>query len=110
MILIQINIRILKKSNAFDSLIKYLDEWQKTLNKKIERIKQNLRIEIKLLKKLFLNFNINHIDYTYYSNFHSFLDSLKNYDNEYLKGFMESKSFEDKTKFIFNLITLEEPK
>ena len=102
--------KILKKSNAFDSFIKSLDKWQNTLNKKIERIKQKLRSEIRILNKLFFNFNINYIDYTYYSNFHSFLHCLKDYDNEYLKGFMESKSFEDKTKFIFNLITLEEPK
>ena len=102
--------KILKKSDSFDSLIKYVDEWQKKLNEKIERIKQNLRIETKILKKLFLNFNMDYKDYTYYSNFHSFFKTIKDYNNDYLKGFKESKNFEDKTKYIFDLLKLGEPK
>ena len=42
---------ILKKSKAIESLISSLNEWQEELNKKIERIKQNLRAEISILKK-----------------------------------------------------------
>ena len=41
----QLNIlkeKILKKSEAFDSLLESLNEWQNELNKRIERLKQNL--------------------------------------------------------------------
>ena len=41
--------KIIEKSNSFDSLINSLDEWQKELNKKIERIKQNLKNEIRII-------------------------------------------------------------
>ena len=64
---------ILKKLTAIESLISSLNEWQEELNKKIERIKQNLRAEISILKKLFINFNQDLMDYTYYWNFRFFL-------------------------------------
>ena len=48
---------ILEKEKAYEEFFKSLDEWQVELNKKIERIKRNLRSEIRILKKLFSNFN-----------------------------------------------------
>ena len=108
----QINIlkgKILKKYIAFDSLTKSLDEWVQELIKKIEGIKKKLNNEIRLLEKLFFNFNINYIDYSYYSNFHSFLDVIEDTNNKYLKLFMESHSFERKTKCIFDLLQFKEP-
>ena len=95
-----LNEKINNKSNAFDSLIKSLDEWQNELNKKIERIKQNLKIEIRIIKKLFLNFNTDYIDYIYYSNFNEFFNLVNDCNNLYLKQFIESYYFNEKTKNI----------
>ena len=97
--------KILKKSEAFNSLIKSLNEWQKELNKKMERIKQNLKKEINLIKKLYMNFNIDYIDYTYYSNFNEIFYNLEDYNNEFFKEFMKSYNFNEKTKCILNYLT-----
>ena len=96
--------KIRKKSDYFDSLIKSLDEWQTELNKKIERIKANLKNEIDVIKKLFSNFNSDYLDYTYISNFNEFFNNVEKYNNTYLKQFKEGKNFNEKTKNIFDLI------
>lgn len=57
---------------------------------------------------MFLNFNIDYSNYTYYSNFHNFFTTDLNKGNIYLKQFMESKSFKEKTKNIFDLLTIKE--
>ena len=101
--------KIIKKSDALDSLFNSLDEWMLELNKKIERIKQNLRNEIIIIKKLFLNLNIDYVDYTYYSNIHSLLDIIEDYNNKFLKQFMESETFMRKTECIFDLLKFKEP-
>ena len=97
--------KIRKKSDAFDSLIKSLNEWQNELNKKIERIKKKLKNEISIIQKLFLNFNIDYIDYTYYSNFNEFYSVIDDYNNKYLKQFMEAYNFNERTRYIFKLLT-----
>ena len=99
--------RIMKKSEAFDALIKSIDEWLLELNKRIERIKLNLKNEIYLLKKILFNFNSDYMDYTYYSNFHSFYTKIKNYNSENLKKFMQTSNFDMKTKCISNLFSNE---
>ena len=102
--------KIIEKSNTFDSLINSLDEWQKELNKKIERIKQNLKNEIRIIKKLFFNFNIDYIDYIHYSIFNEFFDGIKNFKNVYLEQFMKAYDFIEKTKNIFNFLTSKNKK
>ena len=101
---------ILKKSKAIESLISSLNEWQEELNKKIERIKQNLRAEISILKKLFINFNQDLMDYTYYWNFRFFLKNIKDYNNEYFENFMKKKYFDEKSKIIFDIFQLKNKK
>ena len=96
--------KIRKKSDAFNLLIKSLTEWQNELNKKIEKIKENLKNELSIIKKLFLNFNSEYMDYTYYSNFNEFFKLIDNYNNSYLNQFMESENFKEKTKSIFDLL------
>ena len=98
--------KIRKKSDYFDSLIKSLDEWQNELNKKIERIKDNLKNEIDVIEKLFLNFNNDYLDYTYISNFNEFFKEIDKYNNQYLKQFKEAKNFNGQTKNIFDLILI----
>ena len=99
--------KILKKSNAFDSLIKSLDDWLIELTNKIQKIKQNLKNEINILKKLYFNFNCNYVDYAYYSNF-KIHDSIIDYNNKYLKRFMESQTFLKKSKCLFDLLNKEQ--
>ena len=99
--------RIIKKSEAFDALIKSIDEWLIELNKRIERIKLNLKNEINLLKKIIFNFNCDYMDYTYYSNLHSFYNNIENYNSENLKKFMQTSNFDIKTKCISNLFSNE---
>ena len=98
---------ILKKSKAIESLISSLNEWQEELNKKIERIKQNLRAEISILKKLFINFNQDLMEYTYYWNFRFFLKNIKDYNNEYFENFMKKKYFDEKSKIIFDMLSIK---
>ena len=100
--------KIIKKAEAFDSLIKSLEEWQKELNNKMERIKKNLKCEIRILKKLFLNFNSDYVNYAHYKNFHNIFGELKNFNNKYFEQFMNCNNFQEKTKYISNLLTLRE--
>ena len=97
--------KIIKKSDAFNSLIKSLTEWQKSLNQKIERIKENLKNELNIIKKLFFNFNIDYLDYTYYSNFNKFYKEIDVLNNKYLKLFMKANNFDKKTKVIISYLT-----
>ena len=96
--------KIIKKSDDFYSMIRSLNEWQNELNKKIERIKQNLKNEISLIKKLFLNFNCEYMDYTYFTNFNEFFKSIDNYKKTFLNQFMEGKNFQEKTRYLFDLL------
>ena len=101
--------KIFKKAKAFESLIKSIDKWQMDLNKKIEMLKQNLRKEITIIKKLFYNFNQNYMNYSYYSNFQEYFNKIEDYNNKYLKQFMKKYTFKEKTKCIFDLITINQP-
>ena len=96
--------KILKKEEAYNILFKSLDEWQVELKKRVERIKQNLRTEIRVLKKFFFNFNQEYIDYNYYLGCSSFFKDIKDYNNKQLKDFMDTSSFNRKTESIFDLI------
>ena len=102
--------KVLKKSETFDKIIDSINKWQSELNKKIERLKLNLKNEIKILQKLFLNYNVDFMEYTYYSNFYEFFNSVKDYNNKNLEKFMTSQLFEEKTKNIFDVIFYREPK
>ena len=102
--------KINKKSESFEALIKSLNEWQEELNKKVEKLKKNLKNEIKIIKKLFLNFNIYYMDYYYYSNFHLLFNNIEDYNNKYLKTFMTENNFDKKTKCIFDFLTLKDEK
>ena len=54
-----------------------------------------------------MNFNIDYIDYSNYSNFNEFYNEIDNYNNNYLKEFMETDNFNEKTKNIFNYLTFK---
>ena len=98
--------KINKKSKAFDILLKSINEWQIEFNKKIDRLKQNLKIEIRILKKLFMNFNHDYIDYIYFTKFKEFFETLEDYNDENLEKFMKTPSFKEKSYHIFNILSL----
>ena len=98
--------KIYKKSKAFDDLIKSLNEWQIEFNKKIDGLKRNLKNEIRILKKLFMNFNHDYIDYIYFTKFKEFYDTLEDYNDDNLEKFMQTPSFKEKSYYIFNILSL----
>ena len=89
--------KINKKSKAFDVLIKSINDWQIEFNKKIERLKLNLKIEIRILQKLFMNFNHDYIDYIYFTKFKEFFDTLEDYNDDNLQKFLQTPSFKEKS-------------
>ena len=84
-----------KKIKFISSLIDSIEIWQKTFLNKIERLKNNLKSEIKLLKKMFSNFNQFFVDYSYYKNFKELKEV---FNNIYLKKFYNSFNFKEKSK------------
>ena len=101
--------KINKKSKAFDVLIKSINDWQIEFNKKIERLKLNLKIEIRILQKLFMNFNHDYIDYIYFTKFKEFFDTLEDYNDDNLQKFLQTPSFKEKSYYIFNILSLNKP-
>ena len=98
--------KIIKKSKAFDILIKSIDDWQNEFNKKIERLKCNLKKEIRIIKKLFINFNHDYMDYVYFTKFKEFYDTLEDYNDINLEKFMSTPSFKEKSYYMYNILTL----
>ena len=96
--------KIKKKSEYISDLIKSINNWEKTLNNKIKNLKDNLQNEMILIEKMFLNYNQYSFDYYYLSNFLNFYNYLKVMNNDYLKQFKESHTFEKQTKILIDYI------
>ena len=101
---------IATKTEYIENLLISIDEWEKLLTQKIEQLKKNLKKEIIIFEKMFLNHNRHYMNYTYHVNFKNFLCYIKNADNEYLNKFYESISFEEKTKNILELLCANKKK
>ena len=71
---------------------------------KIDNIKQNLKNEIKLIEKIFSNYNQYFLDYFYFLSFHHFYDNIENINNKHLRKFKDSINFEEQTKILMNYI------
>ena len=100
--------KIADKSKYYENLIKLLDEWLSKLNKKIEQLKYNLLSEIKILNKLFSNFNFDYNEFAYYENYFRIVNDLDNNQNRFLRRFMETRSFEEKTFNIYKILSIDE--
>jgi len=98
---------ILEKEKSYEEFFKSLDEWQAELIKKIERIKRSLRSEIRILKKLFFNFNQDYMDYNYHNEFHYFFENIENFyiNDKKMKKYTNNQDFEVKSEFIFDLLS-----
>ena len=94
--------KINEKEKTYEDLIQSLDRWSKKILEKVEKLKQQLKKEIELLKKLFYNFNQNFANLAYYDNFYNTINYIKNINNESLNKFQVCDNFEQKTKNLFN--------
>ena len=101
---------ISEKVEYINNVLISIDKWEKKLKQKIEQLKNKLKKEIVIFEKMFLNHNRQYLNHTYHLNFKKFLKLTKNVNNEYLKKFYESVSFEDKTKIIFELLCMDKKK
>ena len=102
--------KISKKLSDYENLIKSLSEWQSELNKKLEQLKNNLLSEIKILNKLFSNYNCDYNEFAYYENLFRILNDLDDHQNLFLRRFMETPLFEEKTFNIFKILTINKDK
>ena len=84
--------KIEQRARKYKELINSLDEWIKKLNNKIEELKNNLQYEIELMKKLFYNYNIYFLNYTYFKNFEYLVNYLESINS---KNYNQCYSFED---------------
>ena len=50
--------KIREKSKYYENIIDSINQWERTLMNKTNRLKQNLRSEINLLEKLFFNYKL----------------------------------------------------
>ena len=70
-----------KREEKYRELIECLDEWKVKVINKIEELKKNLKYEIELMKKMFLNFNKYFINYNYFLNYDYFKTYVNNNDS-----------------------------
>ena len=94
---------ILNKLKNYDELIDIVNNWQKTLMKKIEHLKENILNEKTLLNKMILNFDKYFLDYSYYTN----INYLYEYTNEIYSNLINKNTFEKKTKYLMNYLSLD---
>ena len=92
------------KSNILNKLIEKIIKWKKQIDKKVEELKQNLKNEISLLKKLIFNYNNSFRNYIYYKNFIYINKFIKNeINNENLLELYNCENFEKQTNILIKI-------
>ena len=104
--IINLKIKIKERNELYEEIIKSINEWEKTLLTKTNRLKENFKNEISLLRKIIDNYNIYFLNYTYYSTFHLLEDYIKNKNNKIFEKLKNSKNFEEKKDIIFEIFNL----
>ena len=99
-----LNVKLQEKKDYIENIINSIDIWGKKFLKKLETLKTNLKNEIKLLEKVFYNFDKYSENYTYYINFSQFENDESIINNESLENFYESLYFEDQSKYLMEVI------
>ena len=94
---------ILDKLKNYDELIDIINNWQKTLIQKIEHLKENILNEKTLINKMILNFDKYFLDYSYYKN----INYLYEYTNEIYSNLINKNTFEKKTKYLMNYLSVD---
>ena len=100
--------KIEEKSKINENLICSIDKWEKEIQKKVETLKQKLRDEISLLKKLALNFNPLFDEPVYCLNFWELFFNLKNINMNDIKKFDGTYGLEEQSKYIMKLFFQKE--
>ena len=101
------NDKVNLKTKYNKELINLIEEWEKSLIKKIEQFKKNLKDEIDFYEKIFINYNLFFINYSYYLNFKYLDNYLKGIDYDFINYFKKISKIEEKTKMILELINLK---
>lgn len=96
--------KIEEKSKINENLISSLDKWLKYLKNRIEGLKQKLKDQIDLFKKLTYGFNPFLDDPIYCYNFWNLFYSLSNINIKNIKIFNGSYGFEEQSKYIMKLL------
>ena len=68
--------KIDKKIKYTEEIINSIEIYKRELIKKIDRLTNHLQSEIKLLKKIYLNFNQYFSKYIYYKNIKNFINKF----------------------------------
>ena len=71
-----LNNKIDKKIKYTEEIINSIEIYKRELIKKIDRLTNHLQSEIKLLKKIYLNFNQYFSKYIYYKNIKNFINKF----------------------------------
>ena len=96
--------KINEKKNFYEDIIDSINEWQRTMREKSNRLKQNLRDEICLLEKMIFNFNQFFLNKTYLSLFNNIKDYVNNSKKEeLLHKFNNCFKIEEKTRILIEL-------
>ena len=98
---------IKEKNQFYEDIIDSINRWQRIMITKSNQLKQKLREEISILKKLILNYNQYFMNYTYLSLFkivNKYITNNKN--NELLNKFKNCFKFEEQTKILFELCNI----
>ena len=96
--------KIKEKKIYIQNIIISLDKWLIELSENINSLKQNLERTIEIFEKLFTNFSQQFLNYHYQYNFTYFNQFIDNNNNDYLNKFYNSKSFEEQTKNLFEIL------
>ena len=81
-----------------------LDKWLIKLSENINSLKQNLELTIEIFEQLFTNFSQQFLNYHYQYNFTYFTQLIDNNYNDFLNKFYNSKSFEEQTRNLFEIL------
>jgi len=100
--------KIKEKKIYIQNIIISLDKWLSKLRDNINTLKKNLEGTIEIFEKLFTNFSQQFLNYAYHSNFTYFKQLIDN-ENDFLNKFYNSKSFEEQTKNLFELLGQDKP-
>ena len=97
---------IKKRNNANKEIIDSINEWEKALLIKTNRIKQNLKDEISLLTKIIDDYNQYFLNFTYYSIFYEIKNYINNKQFEILEKLKNNYNFDEKKDIIFEKLNI----
>ena len=101
--IINLKNKIKEKNEYYEEIIKLINEWEKTLLAKTNRIKQNFKNEIRLLTTIIDNYNRYFLNYTYFNLFHSLNNYINNKNNDIFEK-LKTRNFDVQKDTIFEIL------